>query len=60
MTWRQSLRRLRMNHAIEALADPQRQITEIAFSVGYNSLSAFNTAFRDFTGMTPTEFRASF
>ncbi|SHG59483.1 AraC family transcriptional regulator [Cognatishimia maritima] len=60
MTWRQALRRLRMNHAIEALADPQRQITEIAFSVGYNSLSAFNTAFRDFTGLTPTEFRGSF
>lgn len=60
MTWRQALRRLRMNRAIEALADPQRQITEIAFSVGYSSLSAFNTAFRDFSGRTPTEFRASF
>lgn len=60
MTWRQALRRLRMNQAIEALADPQRGITEIAFSVGYNSLSAFNTAFRDFTGMTPTAFRSSF
>lgn len=60
MTWRQALRRLRMNKAIEALADPQRGITEVAFSVGYNSLSAFNTAFRDFTGMTPTQFRSSF
>lgn len=59
MTWRQALRRLRMNRAMEDLADPDRQITEIAFSVGYNSLSAFNAAFRDFSGQTPSEFRAS-
>lgn len=59
MTWRQALRRLRMNHAMVALANPDRQVTEIAFSVGYNSLSAFNSAFRDFSGQTPSEFRAS-
>ncbi|MFY0596664.1 MAG: helix-turn-helix domain-containing protein [Cognatishimia sp.] len=59
MTWRQVLRRLRMNHAMLGLADPERQITEIAFSVGYNSLSAFNAAFRDFSGQTPSQFRAS-
>jgi AraC-like DNA-binding protein len=28
--------------------------------VGYTSLSAFNAAFREPTGRTPTEYRASF
>jgi len=35
----------------------ERTILEIAFSVGYNSKSTFNTAFRRQTGVTPTEFR---
>ena len=61
MTWRRALRRLRMIHAIEALAgDPKRPVTDVAMSVGYSSLSAFNAAFREFTGVTPTEYRASF
>ncbi|KAJ55109.1 AraC family transcriptional regulator [Actibacterium mucosum KCTC 23349] len=61
MTWRQTLRRLRMIRAIEALAgDPKRPVTDVALSVGYSSISAFNAAFREFTGMTPTEYRASF
>lgn len=60
MTWRHAQRRLRMNRALEMLTDIDRPVTEIAFSVGYASLSAFNAAFRDFAGATPTEFRASF
>jgi AraC-like DNA-binding protein len=28
--------------------------------VGYSSLSAFNAAFRDLTGQTPTEYRRGF
>ncbi len=33
------------------------KVSEIAFEVGYNSLSAFNTAFKKATGLTPTKFR---
>lgn len=58
MPWRDCLRRLRMIRAVEALADPERQITRIAMDVGYSSSSAFNSAFLDFTGQTPTGFRA--
>ncbi len=36
-----------------------RPATTIAFKVGYTSLSAFNAAFRELTGRTPTEYRAS-
>lgn len=60
MTWRQTLRHLRMVRAIEALADSDHSIATVGFSVGYSSLSAFNTAFRGFTGQTPSEYRASF
>lgn len=56
MTWRQCQRRMRMVRAIELLSSDQ-QITEISLDVGYNSLSAFNAAFKEFTGKNPTEYR---
>ncbi|WP_420111776.1 helix-turn-helix domain-containing protein [Pseudactinotalea sp.] len=42
------------------LAGGDVPVTRIAYDVGYGSLSAFNAAFRDLTGMTPTTYRASF
>jgi len=60
MTWRAVLRRLRVLRAIEELAAGDAPVTGIAFAVGYGSLSAFNAAFRELTGRTPTEYRASF
>ena len=46
--------------AVEELAGSQDSVTTIAHAVGYTSLSAFNTAFRDLTGRTPTQYRAAF
>ncbi len=60
MTWRAVLRRMRVLNAIELLAASDDSVTEIAYAVGYTSLSAFNVAFRELTGRTPTEYRASF
>lgn len=60
MTWRAVLRRMRILRAIEELAAGDTPVTEIAFTVGYTSLSAFNAAFRDLTGRTPTQYRATF
>jgi AraC-like DNA-binding protein len=60
MTWSQTLARIRIIHAIERLAMSEASVTEIALSVGYNSLSGFNAAFRDLTDMTPTQYRDSF
>jgi hypothetical protein len=47
MTWRAAIRRLRILRAIDLLADIDLPVTRIAIEVGYSSLSAFNTAFRD-------------
>ena len=60
LTWRQCLRQMRMIRAIELLAASDGPIIEVAYGVGYNALSAFNAAFREFTGQTPTSYRASF
>jgi AraC-like DNA-binding protein len=60
MTWRAVLRRMRVLRAIEQLAEGDIPVATIAYTVGYVSLSAFNAAFRDLTGRTPTEYRASF
>jgi AraC-like DNA-binding protein len=60
MTWRAALRRMRVLSAIEELARGDTPVTTVAFAVGYTSLSAFNAAFRELTGRTPTEYRASF
>jgi AraC-like DNA-binding protein len=60
MTWRAVLRRMRVLRAVEQLAADDSSVTRIAFSVGYTSLAAFNAAFRELTGRTPTAYRASF
>ena len=60
MTWRAVLRRMRVLRAIEELATSEDSVTTIAHAVGYTSLSAFNAAFRDLTGRTPTQYRATF
>jgi AraC-like DNA-binding protein len=60
MTWRAVLRRLRILRAIEQLAGTEHPVTQIAFDVGYSSLSAFESAFRDLIGQTPSDYRAGF
>ena len=60
MTWRQALCRIRMMRAVEALASSDMPVTDIAFLVGYNSVSAFNAAFRNLLGVSPTRYRESF
>lgn len=57
MTWRAALRRVRVLRAAELLAGTDRPVTRIAHQVGYGSTSAFNAAFRDLLGTTPTAYR---
>jgi AraC-like DNA-binding protein len=60
MTWSAVLRRMRVLRAIEMLAVTGSSVTTISHAVGYSSLSAFNLAFRDLTGRTPTQYRRTF
>src|SRR5262249_34667440 len=56
------LHHYRIAEAQKALADPARThlgVAQVAYEVGYRSLGPFNKAFKEITGQTPTEFRAS-
>jgi len=52
--------RYRIEHAKRLLREaPEETVLSIAMNVGFNSKSAFHTAFRRCTGATPSEFRNS-
>lgn len=43
--------------SLQMLRDRSKSLTEIAFSTGFSSLSAFSTAVRQWTGYAPSRFR---
>ena len=47
----------RVAKAGDLLQDRQVRISEIAFAVGFQSLSQFNRVFKRLTGKSPTQFR---
>jgi AraC-like DNA-binding protein len=54
--------RYRVEEAKKLMTDPKTEqytVEQIAEEVGYNSKSAFNKAFKKFTGRTPSEFRTN-
>jgi len=40
--------------------DSKLTVLEVMYDVGFNSKSSFNTAFKKYTGTTPTAFKAQF
>jgi AraC-like DNA-binding protein/quercetin dioxygenase-like cupin family protein len=46
----------RISHATSLLCLPGARVTEVAPAVGFETLSHFNSAFRRFQGMSPTEY----
>jgi|SRR6516162_486065 len=50
--------RTRFKQACDLLRNPSRRISEIAFAVGFQSLSQFNRVFKKMARKSPTEFRA--
>jgi AraC-like DNA-binding protein len=48
----------RKDLALRYLEDPRRSITDITFSLGFSQPSAFTRAFRRWTGLAPSEYRA--
>lgn len=60
MTWRQFVGRARMIRAMELLSAQDAPVIDVAYSVGFESVSAFSTAFRRFVGETPSRYRRRF
>jgi AraC-like DNA-binding protein len=50
--------RLRLEDARTQLLNPNRRISEVAYDVGFQSLTQFNRVFKRVFGQSPTEFRA--
>ena len=53
------LQQLRRDLAVRYLNDPKLQISEIAWLLGFNEVSAFTHAFKRWTGKTPSRMRAT-
>jgi ligand-binding sensor domain-containing protein/AraC-like DNA-binding protein len=54
------INKFRISAAKQKLLDPresEKTILEIAYDVGFYSKSVFNTAFKKFTGITPSQFK---
>jgi AraC-like DNA-binding protein len=49
----------RRRFAVNYLKDRKNTLTEVAFLLGYSELSAFNRAFKRWTGSTPLDYRRS-
>jgi AraC-like DNA-binding protein len=47
----------RRRFSLHYLQDRKNTLTEVAYLLGYSEVSAFNRAFRRWTGSTPTDYR---
>lgn len=57
VTYRDLIKRTQETMAKNMLYNTEQSIGEIAFLTGFSEQSAFNRAFKNWTGQTPTEFR---
>lgn len=56
-TFYRYLNGIRMSTAQTMLTQPDTSVTDIAYSVGYSSMSSFIRMFKDFYGCTPSQYR---
>lgn len=57
ITFTDYLSRVRVEKAKAMLKNMNLRVSEIAFAVGFDSISQFNRSFKRIEGLTPTEFR---
>ncbi|WP_022836822.1 ATP-binding protein [Salisaeta longa] len=50
------IRNTRMEHAARLLCDEEGSVTEVAYAMGYNSLSTFSSAFQEYYACSPTAY----
>lgn len=53
------LNEVRIRNASRLLAQEDMQISEICYTVGYNSITNFNRQFKKITGVTPKDYRST-
>jgi AraC-like DNA-binding protein len=58
LTYQQLVDDTRRDLALRYIDDPARSITEITFLLGFSGQSALTRAFRRWTGVTPSDYRA--
>lgn len=59
VTYRDLIKKMQEKVAVHLLKNSSRSIGEIAFETGFSEQSAFNRAFKRWTGLSPVEFRKS-
>jgi AraC-like DNA-binding protein/ligand-binding sensor protein len=57
LTFTDYLTRVRIEKAKTLLLDPNRRVSEVAYEVGFQSLTQFNRVFKKILGESPTSFR---
>ena len=53
---RDFIRTVRMKQAAKLLSEKKLSVSEVAYAVGFSSLSHFSSSFREFFGMSPREY----
>ena len=59
LTFTDYLARVRIEKAKMLLLDRNRRVSEVAYDVGFQSLTHFNRIFRKLAGKSPTSYRQS-
>jgi AraC-like DNA-binding protein len=57
LTFTNFLSRVRIERSKNLLINPQLRVSEIAYEVGFQSLTHFNRVFLKLLGQSPTEYR---
>ena len=53
------LRRVRLEHAVQALSRQEKSLAEVALAAGFCDQSHLTRAFKSHLGMTPAKFRSA-
>src|SRR5205814_10047535 len=59
MTLTDYVSRVRVEKAKSLLVDPSLRISEVVYAAGFGSIPRFNSVFKRYAGMPPTEYRAT-
>jgi AraC-like DNA-binding protein len=59
MTLTEYVSRVRVEKAKSLLVDPSMRISEVVFAAGFGSIPRFNSVFKRYVGMPPTEYRTT-